>query len=506
MNRLLKFFVEHIWQAWALALLIAVLGGLLAGGLVRSSREHERLSRMQLEAERRSIEIMSQTMNGNQMGAIGLLGVIDEQVKLEARNQLVPNSGTMAQLMEHIARLHDADGTFIVGQDGIIKSSWGVGKPLTGVDVKFRPYTQMALKGKQNVYAAIGTTTGRRNLYFATPMYAGNRADTAVIGAVVMRSGVTRLDKMVTGSADHVLLLSPQGIVFSASNATWIGRAAGILAPERISEVRKLRQFGTMFDVKDPVPLSFSVKPGIKVMDNRRIAVVNTPVQWNDPFGDWTLVTMEDLSRSVPLAGALWTGLTTMLLLLLIELLLIQMLRSNHTKTITTLQLERYAKAQESSAAQKTRISAAIVRMQRSQTVAELAQTFLAEVHTIFGALQGVVYLYDSKDNRLRLIGSYACSESPPDELKPGEGLLGEVALEQQIRMVETVPNAFMMIRSGLGATVPASVVMIPALLNGLLLGVVELALLQVPESGELKQMEELAQLLAMNIEITARR
>ena len=135
MNRLLKFFVEHIWQAWALALLIAVLGGLLAGGLVRSSREHERLSRMQLEAERRSIEIMSQTMNGNQMGAIGLLGVIDEQVKLEARNQLVPNSGTMAQLMEHIARLHDADGTFIVGQDGINKSSWGVGKPLNGVDV-----------------------------------------------------------------------------------------------------------------------------------------------------------------------------------------------------------------------------------------------------------------------------------------------------------------------------------------------------------------------------------
>lgn len=125
MNRLAKFIEEHTWQAWTLALLISLAAGLLVGTLSRSGSINERIAQLKIQAERRSVELMSQTMNGNPMGAIGLLGLVDEQVKLEARNQLAPNSGNMAQLMENIARLHDADGTFIVGQDGIIKSSWG---------------------------------------------------------------------------------------------------------------------------------------------------------------------------------------------------------------------------------------------------------------------------------------------------------------------------------------------------------------------------------------------
>jgi C4-dicarboxylate-specific signal transduction histidine kinase len=32
------------------------------------------------------------------------------------------------------------------------------------VDVKFRPYFQIAMQGKQNIYTAIGTTTGMRSL------------------------------------------------------------------------------------------------------------------------------------------------------------------------------------------------------------------------------------------------------------------------------------------------------------------------------------------------------
>jgi len=504
MNRITNYLVEHTWQAWALALLIAVGAGLLAGGLSRSARIDERSAQLGIRAERRSVELMSQTMNGNQMGAIGLLGLIDEQVKQEARNLLSPNSSTMTLLMENIARLHDADGTYVVGQDGIIKSSWGVGKPLTGVDVKFRPYFQMAYKGKQNVYAAIGTTTGRRNLYFATPMYAGNRIDTPVIGAVVMRSGVVRLDKLITESADHALLLSPQGVVFSASNQDWIGKAGGTLTPERIKEIRKLKQFGTMFDTKDPEPLPFAITPGTTLMNGNKVAVVNTTVNWNDPFGDWKLVLIEDLSRTVPMAGSTLIALGTAALLMLITLLLFTLLRSHHAKTVAWLELADYARFQEVAAIRKSQIAAASVRLQQANGLAELVQTFLAETHTIFDVLQGVVYLYDNQC--LRLVGSYACSELPPEEIKPGEGMLGQVAVELRTRVLETAPNNFMMIRSGLGKTAPASVIMLPALLNEMPLGVVELALLRVPGTEEQGLIEELASLLAMNIEIVGRR
>lgn len=355
MNRIARFVVEHTGKSWAVAVLLAVLAALIAIGVAVTSSRQERLTRLAVEAERHNLVIMSQTLNGNQMGAIGLLGLINGDIKLEARNLLPPNSGSMALLMEQIARLHTADGAFVVGGDGIIKSSWGIGKPLTGVDVKFRPYTQMALKGTQNVYAAIGTTTGRRNLYFAAPMYAGNRTDTPVIGAVVMRSGVTSLDQQIASAGDHALLLSPQGIVFAASNESWIGRAAKTPTPDQLAEIRKLKQFGTMFDSKVPEPLPFSIEPGLQQMNDSRVAVVAMAVRWNDPSGDWKLVVMENLDRTVPLSAFIGLACGVALAMLLIELLIITLLRSHHAKSVAGQELTAYAKAQESTAAVKSR-------------------------------------------------------------------------------------------------------------------------------------------------------
>ena len=72
--------------------------------------------------------------------------------------------------LQAIGQSYEANGVYLVNPDGIIKSSWDtIGVPLTGVDVKFRPYFKIAMQGKMNIYAAIGTTTGLRSLYFAAP-------------------------------------------------------------------------------------------------------------------------------------------------------------------------------------------------------------------------------------------------------------------------------------------------------------------------------------------------
>jgi hypothetical protein len=457
---------------------------------------------LEVEAKRLSIEIMSQTMYGNRMGALRLLGLIDGRVKREALGQQPPNSPEASGLMETMARAYDGEGAFIVGQDGIIKSSWGVGKPLTGVDVKFRPYALMALKGTESVYAAIGTTTGRRTLYFAAPVHAATSVDTPAIGAVVERSGVAALDRLISGKNCSSLLLSPQGLVFAASRQDWIGCLAEKLTPELLASIRKTRQFGTMFDLKEPLPLPFPVKDGIQKLEGRRYAVASVRLPWNDPLGDWNLVLLQELSGAGQYRAAAVAGLLSLIILLLGFF----SLRSHRARYLALSQAQAYADRLELGVKSKARQAAAALRLQQATDIAQLAQLFLKEMHHMLGALQGVVYgADDGPEGKLRLLASYACTDSPAAELTLGEGLLGQCALERSTRILETAPDGFGVIRSGLGETVPAAVMMTPLLLNNTLFGVTEIAVLSVPGKHECEQFEEMGRLLALNLEILGR-
>lgn len=498
--------VAHALWAWILLWLTALATTYFVGEVMRDRFEQERLSILTLDAERRSIELMSQTLNGNQMGAIGLLGLIDDNAKLEALNVRTPNSKDAADLMELIGRAHDADGVYIVGRDGIIKSSWGIGKPLTGVDVKFRPYAQMAFKGQENVYAAIGTTTGRRNLYYAAPLYADKQTSSPVIGAVVMRTGVVRLDKLVAGNSDVALLLSPQRIAFAASNEEWIGLVAGQLTPERIREIRQLKQFGALFDAKEPSLLPFNIEPGVTLLNGTRHAVVQAKVAWNDPSGDWTLVVTEDLSRTVPMVQYVRFGLAAGLFLLLLGWVLSLLLRGHYRQVVAAEQLATYARMQRASAERKAALANTALQLQQAKTPAALVSTFLREAHCTLGVLQGVVYLFDAGSaTTLHLAGSYACANELPARLVMGEGLLGQCAIDRHPQILTTAPDGFGAIRSGLGGRAPAALLMTPILLNDVLLGVLEVALLTVPGDAEREQFEVMIAHLAMNLEIVGR-
>lgn len=506
MNRIAQFVADHTLLAAMILLFSTLAATYLVGEVVRDRLEQERLSGLRLDVERRGIELMAQTLNGNQMGAIGLLGLIDVNAKQEARNERAPNGKDATTLMENIARAHQADGSYIVGQDGIVKSSWGVGKPLTGVDVKFRPYTQMALQGKENVYAAIGTTTGRRNLYYAAPLYAGSTKESPVIGAVVIRTGVVELDKLVAGTAGTALLLSPQGVAFSASREEWIGRVAGKLTPERIGDIRQFKQFGTLFDHKDPDALPFAVEPGITAVNGVRYAIAQARVNWNDPYGDWTLVAAEDLSHTVSLTERLRAGLAGGCIVFVIGWMLLHLLRAHYRQGLAGIQLAAYSREQQENAQRKARLAGAGLRLQQAESVQDLAQTFLSECHAMFRVLQGIIYVRASRDAAtLRLAGTYACTDAPPSELTPGQGLLGQCAIEWRTQVIDTTPDGFGTIRSGLGESRPTAVMIIPMVRNDALLGVIEVALLSRPNAVEREQFEEIVGLLAMNLEILGR-
>lgn len=507
MGRILGLLALNRHLARALVLLVSAAVALLFGFWDKQLREQQRLSLLQTEAQRTSIEVMSQTLNGNLMGSITLLGLIDGDIKQEASNGLLSQDAHVPITLSTLGNSFGAEGVFVVGEDGIIKSSWDrLNKPSTGLDVKFRPYYKMAMRGQNSVYAAVSMARGDRSLYFTAPVFTERARATSGIGAVVARTDLSQVDALISNKFDGALLLSPQGVVFASNRPEWIGFIDGNPAPERLKAIRELKQFGAMFEKSEPAVLPLHSEDGIQTVADIRYAIASSSVKWNDPSGDWKLLVIEDLGRTLPMEStAIKAGLAGVFSLLL-GWMLLHLVRGRHAQDQANAQLQAYSKQQQANMDYRARLAGVSLQLQRCNSVAELAQTFLTGARDMLGAQQGVIYVQASDEEGLmQLAASNASSADVAATLEPGEGLLGQCAIEGQTRLISLVEDGFWNLRSGLGNSRPAALMIAPVVLQGRSLGVVELALINVPGPAELQQFEEMVALLAMNLEILRR-
>ena len=492
-------------QAATLALILgaALAAGLSAAYFDRRWLEDRQLETLQVEARRKSIEITAITLGGNLMGAIKLMGLTDLSMPREARNSLyVPDAHIVADLRQ-VGLAFDADGVFVVGQDGVVRSSWDANdKPSTGLDVAFRPYFKTTMTGKMNVYAAISMSQGRRALYFAAPIQ--EPSDRSTVGALVARTDLAKVDALLSRDFDRALLLSPQGVVFASSDPGWIGSLDVRADAKRLADIRELKQFGNLFAQNDPKVLSFAVAPGRLSEGSRRYAVASTDVDWNDPAGDWTVVLMQDLSATAQTARSSAIGGGVAVAALLLGWTAYRLQRSKARQRRATEQLRQFAQEQEATATFRAELSQMAVRLQRCERLPELASAFLSAAREMLSAMQGAVYVASA--NRLSLIGAAAAGAAVPLTLKLGEGLLGQCAQDRKLMVLPTPPEGPWTLRSGLGNSSPAALVLAPLLQRDELIGAVELALVHAPDAVQTARLNELLALLANSLEILRRR
>jgi C4-dicarboxylate-specific signal transduction histidine kinase len=507
MNRIAAFFACRLRFAWAVVIALSLLAGLLVALTDINRREGQHLSLLQTEARRTSIEITSSTLNGNIMGSLTLLGVINRDIKQEVSNGLLSEDANIHATLSMLGNSFQAEGAFLVGEDGIVKTSWDrIGKPSTGLDVSFRPYYKMAMKGQTSVYAAVSMARGDRALYFTAPVFSEGARGTSGIGAVVARTNLEHVDALLKGKFDQALLLSPQGVVFASTTTEWVGMLEGAATPERLKAIRELKQFGPLFEKTDPKPLPLDATAGLQLLDGRRIAVGVAPVQWNDPSGDWSLVVLEDLDRSVSKQQSLLAGTATALLGLVLGWMWINLLRGRRVQDEANAQLKAHAQRQEANAAFRARLASTSLHLQRCEALDDLARVFLREAQDLLGVVQGAVYAVPAQGREyLQLIGSSASADPPPPTLELGEGLLGQCAKERRTQLILTPPDGFWTVRSGLGSAQPAALLLAPLVLHDTPIGMVELAVLQIPQDGVMGQFEEMVGLLTNSMEILRR-
>ncbi|MEO5345323.1 MAG: PAS domain-containing protein [Magnetococcus sp. YQC-9] len=507
MNRLAAWIATHPKWAWSWIVVTSLGIAWLAGLHLRGMKEHERLALLDIYAERSAVELLALTMNGNLMGSVVMLGLVDPEVKRDARLESKLNNPPFLSMLESIGHSHGAEGVFVVGSNGVVRSCWDdSNKPSTGIDVRFRPYYKMAVQGKQSVYAAISLATGRRAIYFASPVFAELNVNSEKIGAMVARTDPKAIDQLIAKRADITLLISPQGVVFASNHSEWIAWLDHPPTPERIKSIRELKQFGTMFENRQPDVLPLRPEPGFIEYEGRRHAVASAQVPWNDPSGDWRLVLVEDLTRSASILARKWEMLASVLGAFSMWWMIFKVLRSHHAQAVAALKLQAYAQRQESSAQHKSRLAEMSVRMQQAKGIEELGGIFLSEAHANLGVCRGVVYVRDRPgSDTLRLEAAFAVDREVPRLLLEGDGLLGQCAHEgRPIRM--NPPEGYGgMIRSGLGATTPDGVAILPIRLGEVILGVVELASLGEEEEHVPAMREEMVAMLALNLEIQRR-
>lgn len=147
--------------------------------------------------------------------------------------------------------------------------------------------------------------------------------------------------------------------------------------------------------------------------------------------------------------------------------------------------------------------------LQGQRDLLKVSRLVLSELAPLVQAQAGVFYVSDIKDDEpgLKLMAAYARDRGetgPPEWLRKGEGLIGQCAVEKVIYRLSDVPPEYVRISSGLGGTAPRDVVILPALYEGEVKAVIELASLRPFTEVNLTFLEQLMESIGIVINTIA--
>ncbi|MFP3968882.1 HAMP domain-containing protein [Actinomadura fulvescens] len=133
----------------------------------------------------------------------------------------------------------------------------------------------------------------------------------------------------------------------------------------------------------------------------------------------------------------------------------------------------------------KTNLARMSGLMQGHRDLAVVADLIMDELTPLVAAQVGAFYLAEDGDDgiELHLIGSYGypadgdpAAPARPTRFGLGRSLVGQAARSRQAIAVDEVPPGYVTVSSGLGHSAPTSLIVLPIVVEGQVLGVMELA------------------------------
>ncbi|MGZ4170684.1 MAG: response regulator, partial [Solirubrobacteraceae bacterium] len=152
----------------------------------------------------------------------------------------------------------------------------------------------------------------------------------------------------------------------------------------------------------------------------------------------------------------------------------------------------------------KTNLARISGLMQGQRVLATVTQLIMSELTPTVTAQHGAFFLTEAGDDgqprELRLIASYGYTRRSevPERFSAGESLVGQAALERKTIEISDPPEDYIRVSSGLGHSVPASILIMPILFEDQVLGVIELAWLRPPSTIHTTFLEQLMETLGV--------
>jgi methyl-accepting chemotaxis protein len=260
------------------------------------------------------------TIESRLMGAALEIGHSNEEIKAALRDPT--NTVAADRAIERFRLYFDADDALATNMAGkiVLYQNRDPAVPNgKGRDISFRPYVQQALRGQENVYPAVGSNSRKRGLYYAAPIVGEAVRGAPVIGMIAIKIGMDRLDQALAKSTDRMALVSPQGVVMASNSTDWLFGVTAPLTPELRARVLANKQFGDTFTSTQPQELPFRLDQPMADIDGHHYAIATASLPWNDPDGNWQLVSLTDTADWVqPMARVSVFGGTSLIFALLL--------------------------------------------------------------------------------------------------------------------------------------------------------------------------------------------
>ncbi len=149
------------------------------------------------------------------------------------------------RVLDNFTKSLDLQVSYIMDKNGvtICSSNRNAKDSFVGKDFSFRPYFQKAINGNSATYLALGTTSGKRGVYYSHPVY--NAIDNSIVGVTVMKASVEYVEtKLFPESDDIMLFTNPDGLIFIANKERMQSQLLWQLDEKKKETLLDSRQFG----------------------------------------------------------------------------------------------------------------------------------------------------------------------------------------------------------------------------------------------------------------------
>ena len=145
--------------------------------------------------------------------------------------------------------------------------------------------------------------------------------------------------------------------------------------------------------------------------------------------------------------------------------------------------------------------------LQAVTTYADLSKRLFTNLAPLLQIGQASLYRMDEDRTGLLLCGGYARTGEllPGARIDMGEGLVGQCAIDGDTLVIDSPPEDYLRIVSGLGSGAPATLVLIPVKSNHKLVGVIEVATMSPLLGTGSKLLQNVVPIVALTLEIIDR-